>query len=87
MRVLLHHKRLYNIEQNKKLFASIKFCSESTVVTGVGAVSPASTLDRVCQCALFVSMKKVANSVFYIFMRIQIYAFIVYMLLLCKNCF
>ena len=30
-----------------------------------------------CQCALFVSMKKVANSVFYIFMRIQIYAFIV----------
>ena len=25
----------------------------------------------------FVSMKKVANSVFYIFMRIQIYAFIV----------
>ena len=30
-----------------------------------------------CQCALFVSMKKVANSVFYIFMRIRIYAFIV----------
>ena len=30
-----------------------------------------------CQCALFVSMKNVANLVFYIFMRIQIYAFTV----------
>ena len=30
-----------------------------------------------CQCALFVSTKKVANSVFYIFMGIQIYAFTV----------
>ena len=35
------------LNNTRNLFASIKFCSESTVVTGVGAVSPASTLDRV----------------------------------------
>ena len=37
-----------------------------------------------CQCALFVSMKKVAKSVFCIFMRIQIQ---LYMPLLCKKLF
>ena len=35
------------LNKTRNLFASIKFCSESTVVTGVGPVSPASTLDRV----------------------------------------
>ena len=35
-----------------------------------------------CQCALFVSMKKVAKSVFCIFMRIQMYASIVQKLFL-----
>ena len=35
------------MNNTRNLFAFIKFCSESTVVTGVGAVSPASTLDRV----------------------------------------
>ena len=47
MRVLLHRKRLYYIEQHKKFIRIHQICSESTVVTGVGAVSPASTLDRV----------------------------------------
>ena len=41
------------LNNTRNLFASIKFCSESTVVTGVGAVSPASTLDMVCKlCTL-----------------------------------
>ena len=35
------------LKKTKSLFVSIKFCSESTVVTGVGTVSPSSTLDRV----------------------------------------
>ena len=35
------------LTKTRNLFASITFCSETTVVTGVGTVSPSSTLDRV----------------------------------------